>query len=370
MIAQHGDSYADTSIYDLKNGNTESTVFDTGTVGWSGLYPDGTIGLSNSIDVTGSNSNDGDTALYDMTTGARLTSPGLADFATRIALPAFSPDGRKVAFTLFEGDSTPAVGPADGRKLVAMDFDLATRRFSNPVRLWQSTNPEQRPAFVTFLPSSDGVIFQRRFQGNWDEPLSTWQGARGDLWWVDLATQTATPLDNLNGKGYLPELPNGHGEDELLNYEPSVSPVASGGYAWIVFMSRRAYGNVATRGPWESDPRNYDIRQDYTTKKLWMAAIDLNPRPGEDPSHPAFYIPGQEIQGVNSRPFFALDPCVTDRGTCSTGIDCCSGFCRDGYCQPPPVNECSKIDERCETTSDCCDSRAECIGGFCAIIIR
>jgi hypothetical protein len=138
----------------------------------------------------------------------------------------------------------------------------------------------------------------------------------------------------------------------------------------MVFMSRRNYGNVTTVGPWDSDPRNVDLTTGVTTKKIWMAAIDLNPTPGKDPSHPAFYIPGQELHGVNSRPFFALQPCLSDRGTCTTGIDCCSGFCRDGLCAPPPVHECAGTNEKCTTTADCCDSRNRCIGGFCATLLQ
>ena len=66
-----------------------------------------------------------------------------------------------------------------------------------------------------------------------------------------------------------------------------------------------------------------------------------------------------------------MDPCVSDLGTCSTGIDCCVGFCRDGLCQPPAMDEvCSNIDERCTTEADCCDDRARCIGGFCALVVR
>jgi hypothetical protein len=275
-----------------------------------------------------------------------------------------------VTFTLFRGPSTPAIGDANTRQLVVMDFELATRRFSNPELLWEAPADGERPAFSTFLPSSDGVVFQRRWAGSNDDALSTWYGARGELWWVDLATRTPVPLAKLNGVGYVPDLPNNHDEDERLNYEPSISPVASGGYAWVVFMSRRAYGNVATSDPWASDPRNIDTRTTITTKKLWMAAIDLDAKAGEDPSHPAFYIPGQEIHGVNSRPFFALQPCVTDRGTCATGIDCCTGFCRDGYCSEPPQNSCSRIDERCDQASDCCDSRARCIGNFCALFVQ
>jgi hypothetical protein len=375
MVVQHGDNYAATSSIDLKNGNVETTPYQDGTVGWAGLYPDGTLGLANSIDVTGSNSNDGDTRLYDMDTGAVIASPGLNEFATRIGLPTFAHDGASVAFTLFEGPSTPAVGEANGRKLVSMQFDLRTMTFSHPQLLWEAVPEDERPAWPTYMPGSDAVVFQRRWRGHNDDTFSTWYGARGELWWVDLATRTARTLNAANGVGsdgqrYLPTSGNGHEEDERLNYEPSISPVASGGYAWMVFVSRRLYGNVATLPPWDSDPRDVDLVENVTTKKLWMAAIDLDAPPGTDPSHPAFYIPGQELHGVNSRPFFALDPCVSDAGRCTTGIDCCSGYCYDGYCVPQQQEDCSRINERCDAPADCCDPTARCIGGFCAVIVR
>jgi hypothetical protein len=382
MIVQHGDEYADTSSYDLKNGNQQSSPYARGTVGWAGLSPDGTLGLANSMSVTGSQSNTGNTKLYDMTSGAVVPSPGLNEFATKIGLPAFSPDSKHVSFTFFDGPGASKIGGSNGHQLVAMDFDIATKRFSNPVKLWEGPADNQRPAFLTFMPSSDAVVFQRRWAGTNGDTFSSWYGSRSELWWVDLATKSAQPLAMTNGigadgKSYLPKGPNGHDKDETLSYEPSISPVASGGYAWMVFMSRRMYGNVATRDPYEADPRKNKINGENpsenggpTTKKLWMAAIDLNAKPGADPSHPAFYIPGQEIRGVNSRPFFALQPCITDRGDCTTGIDCCSGFCRDGLCAPPPVNECSKIDEKCVDSSSCCDARARCVGGFCAIFIQ
>ncbi|MBM4362842.1 MAG: hypothetical protein FJ104_09200, partial [Deltaproteobacteria bacterium] len=59
------------------------------------------------------------------------------------------------------------------------------------------------------------------------------------------------------------------------------------------------------------------------------------------------------------------------RGTCSTGIDCCSGFCRDGYCSEQPVGECSRTDDRCESTDDCCaEDGTRCLGGYCAVYLQ
>jgi hypothetical protein len=388
MVVQHGDQYNRTSSYDLKNNNTETTMTPDDKHGWSGLSPDGRLGLANTEDVTGSNSNEPATALYDMASG-NVVNPaggaqGIGDFVTRMALPAFSPDGKHAAFTFVDGPSAGAIGGQNGKQLVSIDFDGTTNGFSNPQKLWEAGNQNnERPAFLTWVPSSDAVVFQRRWEGNGD--YSSWNGARSELWWVDTATKTPKRLDSVTGIGpdgkvYLPTGPNGHDHDETLSYDPSISPVPSGGYAWMVFMSRRLYGNVATSGPFDSDPRAHDTHtactsdltnECYTTKKIWMAAIDLNAPPGTDPSHPAFYIPGQEIKGTNSRPFFALQPCISDAGVCSTGVDCCSGFCYDGFCKPPKQYECSKVGDKCTTTADCCPgSGAECIGGFCSVILH
>ncbi len=195
-------------------------------------------------------------------------------------------------------------------------------------------------------------------------------GARGELWWVDVATKMAAPLTKLNGVGYLPTKANGHIADATVNYEPTVNPVVSGGYAWVIFTSRRLYGNVATRGPFESDPREFDLTSDPTPKKLWVAAIDLNAAPGTDPSHPAFYLPAQELLAGNARGYWVVDPCKSDSTSCETGDECCGGYCRaagDGgalVCSSA-VPTCAQEFENCATSANCCNG-LQCVNGRCA----
>ncbi len=373
MIVQHGNNYKRSSSYDLLGGFAETPYApSTDThLGWIGMTADGAVGLSNAVPIPGG-ANGSSSGLFDMTSGAPIAAPGLSAFVTRAGFPAFAPDDKSVAFNLHAGAGSASTGPGDGTQLVIMDFDRTTNSFSNGRLLYKSA---QRPGWPTFLPTAKGVVFQTEVQANSSgEYFATRYGAKGELWWVDTATATATRLDQANGKGYLPTGPNNHADDSVLNYEPTVGPVPSGGYAWVVFMSRRLYGNAATIDPWASDPREHDLITNTTTKKLWVAAIDLDAKPGTDPSHPAFYVPAQELLAGNARGFWVLDPCKTDGAECTSGDECCGGFC-----QADPntgkltcgkkTNECSQEFDKCAVNADCCDPNLQCINERCALVI-
>jgi hypothetical protein len=375
MVVQLGNDYDESSSYDLQNGYAESPygVGTTGNLGWVGLSPNGSKGLGNRVPLPGAANPNGPTSLlYDMTTGSALAATGLNDFVTRAGFPVFSVDGARVAFNFYAGPGDATIGAGDGLKLVAMAFDDATNAFSAPALLYQGANP---PGWPSFLPTNDAVVFQVKLPGGNGEYFATRAGAKGELWWSDLATGTAAPLERLNGKeggvSYLPVGGTNHADDTGLSYEPTVCPIPSGGYAWVVFMSRRMYGNVATIDPWSSDPRQYDHTAAATTKKLWVAAVDLNAPPGTDPSHPAFYLPGQELLAGNARGYWVNVPCKADGETCETGDECCGGFCQPDPADPATLicgqqgTECSQEFEHCDTASDCCDLTMECINGMC-----
>jgi hypothetical protein len=380
LVTQHGEGgYATSAMYDLKNGNVESTV-GTGPRSFPAIYPDGTFLLSNSSTSS---------LLIDLRPGnlgkpITATGGGFAGFT-----PAFSPDGTHVAY---DDHAT--------NKLSAIDFVNASKTFSNPRALY--TPPGGQHAYwPSFLPTNDGVVFQLETEYNGRDEAGTRsrcedpsgtnvchnRGTHAELWWVDLATKTAARLDKANGVGYLPlhdaafpgdanqGIPSDKDKDAEFNYEPTVNPVPSGGYAWIVFTSRRMYGNVATVNPFWSDPRFRTVgtgSKIATTKKLWVAAIDLNAPPGTDPSHPAFYLPAQELLAGNSRGFWVVDPCHADGSSCETGDECCGGFCRPstdgGLVCSATAPGCAQEFEKCNVTADCCGNATgiECINGRCA----
>ena len=288
---------------------------------------------------------------------------------TQAATPAFSHDGSVLAFNFFSGPGGGGLPPGNASQLVSMTFDKTTGAFANPKVLY-SAPTGRTPGWPAFFPTDTGAIFDNEVNAPDSSTFSnvhagtvflgTSLGARSELWWVDilggpLPAQRAQRKIRRRKHAGLPKGPNNHGldqvgggppgDDSTLNYEASASPLVAGGYIWVIFTSRRMFGNVATVNPWWSDPRNYDISTSPTTKKLWVAAIDPNAKPGTDPSHPAFYLPSQELLAGNSRGFWVLNPCRQSGTSCTTGDQCCSGYCRqttgaDGgdvfTCVPPP----------------------------------
>jgi hypothetical protein len=170
-------------------------------------------------------------------------------------------------------------------------------------------------------------------------------------------------LSSLDGDGY----PFAAGARDLSwNFEPSFAPVAAGGYFWVVFTSRRTYGNTLT-GPAET------AGSVAGTKQLWVAAIDQNPKPGVDPSHPAFHLEGQDETNLAMRGFWSLPPCAQNGSGCQEGTDCCGGYCATGsnggapVCQSMPQG-CSQDGDKCASSSDCCNASqgVTCIAHVCS----
>jgi hypothetical protein len=339
------------------------------------LYPDGSKYLSTSVAVEVARAalsqglgGSADATLYDTTTGQVVPDTAVPPGAL---MPMFSPDGKRLVFNDY------ALNEAHG--LAVMDYDVKAHKASNYKMLMQEPAGATRPGWPFFLPDAKAVVFVRT------DGLDFSGGGAGiggvvilapasDMYIADVATGTLTILgkamgynsaaDATSGTTYLP-----FGADDLHHsYFPTVSPVAAGGYFWIFFDAVRHYGNLGVQ------------------RQLWGAAIDISPdgRYELDPSHPAFYLPGQEFGTGNHRAFAALDPCKKDGGTCSSGIDCCGGACYFpangptelvdpiGTCAPS-TTPCAKRDERCTSNADCCppergEPQNACIAGYCAFI--
>jgi hypothetical protein len=225
-------------------------------------------------------------------------------------MPMFSTDGRMLVYNDNPGGDA---GLAAGGKISIASFDETTMTFSNPHVVYSSAS--LYPGWPSFTPDGRQVVFALGNGWNYasavpPDGLTLWSS---DIYVLDVASGTAHRLDEaagFDGAGheYLP-FP---GRDEDYDFYPTVSPVAAGGYYWVYFMSRRSYGNVYP-GSSESDTG---------TKAIWVSAIDPCAPAGTDPSHPAFYLPGQEVGTGNFRPVAVPSPC-SDGGSCPTlGSSC------------------------------------------------
>jgi hypothetical protein len=355
--------------------------------GFSAVYPDGTRVLTagegaSSTSVTAlfpvANTNNpgmiGPKAnvMYNPYDAGTIPFSGLADQGDGgvpyAMMPMFSPDGTKIVFN--------DVSNHGGHALIVEDFNPATNTFSNPVTVYNGGSSDY-PGWPFFTPDNKYVVFAKGGSNFASIPPASFSGvgpvqaaasdvAQSDLYIACVRTPGAAVALNLAngyraGNSYLPY----PGRDEHLNFYPTGSPVAAGGYFWVFFTSRRQYGNVmvdTTASNAVPDPVFHS-----ETKKIWVTALTIDPGEGacaQDSSHPAFLLPGQELASGNIRAFAALAPCTKNGGTCQTGIDCCGGFCTNGKCGPPPT--CSGLDNKCSATQPCCAGmNLQCIGGYC-----
>jgi hypothetical protein len=314
------------------------------------LYPDGSLALTTYGEMIPGVWNQTPSHLFDVKTGNDLGGAGIQSYQPQ--MPSFSPDGKFIVFNPFN---------QGGRTTSMMSFDVKSKMFSKKVDL--VTEQSNYPGWPAFTPDSTLVLYH---QGSGSD-YATWSGNTANVAAIEVSTKKAVLCDALNGMtGNTPYVPYGS-NDINLSFEPTVVPIAVGGYYWAVFTSRRCYGNTVT-------PTNSSGPDDPLRKKLWIAAIDINHMSGKDPSHPAFYLDGQEASAGSLRGFWALDPCKPNGQSCESGDECCGGFCRqvtlsDGgigkQCVPPPMG-CHQEFETCMVAGDCCNMGALCINGHCA----
>jgi hypothetical protein len=337
------------------------------------LTPDGKYAVVNDNFMT--------LALADTSTGSIV--PSLFDGQTNLCDPVFSPDGTKFAVATSCGLNDPLAYPVQygTSSLSLFDFTQGpSPTFANPRTLVAGSgapdggSPDGGPAasggdaiaFPSFSPDSQWVFYQRgtssRAKINFSMPYTH---GIDDLF-VTAAQPGAAPiaLDQANGKGVL-------SADNLhLNYAPTVNPISEGGYIWVVFTSPRDYGNRlgSTR---VAGATSYPGDATYANnKQLWVSAVDVNVQTS-DPSHPAFWLPGQSTDSINMFGYWALALCKStadDAGapqSCNAGFECCSGFCRAGVCSDRPSG-CHQEGEACASSADCCTTASVgCVAGVC-----
>ena len=329
-----------TSTFDLK---TNKPSFAGMGRAWAqpALTPDGKFLVQNASPLPGPPG--GADGLWSSANAKRATNSGL-DGRT-FGMPTFAPDGSRLVYRDEGNGGTPG-------SLRAWDFDPKLVKASNDHEL---VKPGANAAlatisFPTVTPDAKWIVYGR---GN---TIDTRFGT-SDLYIVSATSPNSeVRLAQANGDGY----PFAEGARDLgWNFEPTFAPVAAGGYFWFVMTTRRTYGNELVGGK-------------DSTKQLWVVAIDQTPQLGKDPSHPAFRLPGQAIDSLNMRGFWALDPCKQDGSSCSSGTECCNGYCDASPDGGPPVcgpkQGCANNGNKCDVSADCCGSAfgTTCINHVCS----
>jgi hypothetical protein len=316
----------------------------------------------------------GDVQLYlaDTTTGMYFTNTGLDNIAldtgnSGLMMPAFSPDGKHLVAV--EGPPDPGSqgqpsyivlgnnGTANNGELIQLDFNEATHTFSNPKRIvLESAVPggQSAIAYPTYSPDANWVAFHAG-----DKPTACEatcdqsETSTGALYLQSTGGGSPIRLSAFTDTPTVSAAQAGH------SFEPTFNPVERGGYFWVVFSNERDWGNHISAG---SAPAN-------ANKRLWIGAIDKAPGTG-DPSHPPFFLEGQDETRLNMRGFWALAQCIpTGQGTCNAGFQCCSGYCDpSGICIDigNTMPTCTPIGGMCMTSTDCCNNPlVQCINGIC-----
>ena len=340
VVASFHGGYSPWGTFDASDG---SSILATDTSsGFQAISPDGSHVLTGHWSGAGFPSSGALTLSLsgDETPLAQLVPPAASGAPSH---PAWSTDGNQVAFSMrTDGNGLDFTQST----LWIADADLVTPDFDNIAQIVANDGARPTVTYPTFSPDSGWVAFMRATQART-------RGAQGEIWLTDTTGATQMSLDAANGVGHITQTD--------ANYEPTFLPVSLGGYFWLVFVSERTYGNTLT-----------DTAVATRRKQLWVTAIDANPAAGTDPSHPSFWLPGQELDNQNMRGEWALNPCLELGEGCEAGFECCEGFCQpdeNGELTCSPPGECAEEGEACDVAADCCDESLACVGGFCAPLV-
>jgi hypothetical protein len=360
VIAAGTDVYGWNSAYKKSDG---SVLFNPANAqsGYRAVSGDGSVVAW--VPALGSNNYVGEPVVFEDGKGNPIS--GAPNYG-RTSTPAFSSDGTLFAFSVRNStDLGQQHNYFIDSDLAIADYNNKTHTTSNPRTLLKAKNREAI-VFPTIAPDDKRVAFQRGIQtrNRWVEGAQFSSAPnQASLWMIN--TDGSNLVELANASASLDST------DKLHSYHPIFSPVVQGGYFWMVFTSLRTYGNrVAATADYSYQHCAGSSFTDCRHQQIWVAAVDVNGQIATDPSHPAFWLPGQEDANQNLDAYWSLDACKSSGQSCTQGFECCEGSCRDNgngqkVCGSPMG--CSADGDSCTSAADCCGG-AQCVGGVCAVI--
>lgn len=268
--------------------------------------------------------------------------------------PSWSPDGNTIAYvseSMGEGPTAFSQSNLSTIPVTGPDaFGAAAQRVMG-ASLSGQREGGRALAYPTWTPDSRWLAFQHGPYSESDRAGASAGAPRtrfpAALYLVAPAGGTPTRLTRASAD---------EAEDDA--YFPNFSPFVQGGHYWLVYFSRRAYGNA------QAGTRGTGRRQ------LWVTAISTTAAAGADPSNVPYWLPGQDVASDNVSGFWAPQPCRPRGAGCSVSSECCAGTCGPDstgalVCNPPPPEApCRMEGERCGAGSDCC-AGLSCAANVC-----
>lgn len=270
--------------------------------------------------------------LADVTRGLAggVANLGTINTGGQGTMPAWSPDGSTLAIAR-RGEG--ADWSFSQSELCLMQWDSSAGTFGEPRVVASGDGPEgDAYSYPTWTPDSRWLAFGRAPNTGNADPQT--------LWMYHLASGTASRLLRAN--------------PQALDVQPAFSPYIEGGYYWLLFYSRRPYGQFSNH------------------KQLWVTAVRADMAPGEDGSFPAFWLPGQDPNRQNITGYWSPPTCTTVGDVCKTVDECCSGqecvFSEADGTTTCQDTACVRDSLPCTTSDECCDG-SECRESLTGVMV-
>jgi hypothetical protein len=396
-----------------KNGVYTVTATGSGSSRWrltrrNDADATGDIVTNMEVRVADGNTNRGK-VFYVTTAGTITINSTSIQFAARtvptlpsMMVPVFSPDGTKIAYVNADKDSIAGYPDTGWRRGLSMfSFDRASMTISNRKRLlntWSSGSagtPMKWPFFesdsrsLVYVetdpnefcnsnsPGTGSAVARACHEAAYGSMSPTTRGYwAGKVYSIDTQNPAAT-------RTQLTKLTNGEDTaDAAKSYQPSVLPFAVGGYRWAIFTSPRSYGNQLNARA-SAGSSSTGTATDFTcgASMMWVGAINDTTATATDRSHPAFFLPGQNVAPitsqnhyVNERGYLVKSPCRNAGDSCTLTSECCgaASMPATAACRVPsgwtpaagaPQRTCADLSGTCSNAGQSCDVTADCCGG-------